>query len=148
MNLRKSSFFNVLKTYTPFEKWLSIALIIVLGIVVTNFNGMYGEDNQIGLGVNTTANSFIEYQSTANNLIGGGEADFDSNSGMTLKESWGITKGVYNVIVSFVTGGFIEQIFLYTNLGEAGQTFAIYLRILWVLSLIFAILYILFKVVA
>ena len=127
---------------------LVIAFLTVFGIIVTNFNGMYDKDNQIGFGTNTTADDFIEYSDGADNKVRGGEADFDSNSGMTLKESWGITKGVYKIVMSFVTGGFIEEVFYYTNLGESGQSFALILRILWTLSLIFAILYILFKVVA
>jgi len=127
---------------------LTIAFLTVFGIIVTNFNGMYGEDNQVGFGTNTTAEEFIDYSDSADDKVRGGEADFDSNSGMTLKESWGITKGVYKIVMSFVTGGFIEDAFYYTNLGESGQSFALILRILWTLSLIFAILYILFKVVA
>lgn len=127
---------------------LSIAFVLVLGVVVTNLNGMYDEDHQVGLGTNTTAESFINYQDTAGGQIIGGEADFDSGSGITLKSSWGVTKEVFNIVGSFLTGGWIEQVFEMMNLGEAGQIWAKYLRILWVLSLIFAILYILFKVVA
>jgi len=127
---------------------LSIAFVLVMGLVVTNFNGMYGEDHQIGLGTNTTANSFINYQDTAGDQISGGEADFDSASGITLKSSWGITKGVFGIVGEFITGGWIEDVFTMINLGEAGQIWANYLRVLWILSLIFAVLYILFKVVA
>lgn len=127
---------------------LTIAFLTVFGIIVTNFNGMYEKDNQVGFGTNTTADTFIDYTGTADDKVRGGEAEFDSSSGMTLKESWGITKGVYKILVAFVTGGFIEDAFYYTNLGESGQSFAVILRILWTLSLIFAILYILFKVVA
>jgi len=127
---------------------LTIAFLTVFGIIITNFNGMYDKNNQVGFGTNTTPDEFIDYTNTADDKVRGGEADFDSNSGMTLKESWGITKGVYKIVMSFVTGGFIEDAFYYTNLGEAGQSFAVILRILWTLSLIFAILYILFKVVA
>lgn len=127
---------------------LSLAFVIVLGLIVTNFNGLYEKDHQIGLGTNTTANQFVDYQGTASEQIRGGEADFDSLSGITLKSSWGITKEVFNIVGSFITGGWIEQIFEYSNAGEAGQTLAKYFRVLWFLSLIFAILYILFKVTA
>jgi len=127
---------------------LSIAFVLILGLVITNFNGIYEENNQLGLGTNTTAESFINYQDTAGGLITGGEADFDSASGITLKSSWGITKEVFRIVSSFLTGGYIEDVFEMMNLGEAGQTYAKYIRVLWVLSLIFAILYILFKVVA
>ncbi len=127
---------------------LSLAFVLVLGLVVTNFNGLYNQDNQIGLGTNTTADALINYQNTAGDKILGGEADFESGAGITLSSSWGITKEVLNIVGSFLTGGWIEQVFEMTNLGEPGQIWAKYLRVLWVLSLIFAILYILFKVVA
>jgi len=127
---------------------LSLAFVLVLGLVVTNFNGMYEEDYQLGLGTNTTANNFIDYQDTASQQISGGEADFDSVSGITLKSSWGMTKEVFNIVASFITGGWIEQIFDFTNAGEGGQILAKFLRVLWFLSLVFAILYILFKVTA
>ncbi len=126
---------------------LSIAFVLVFGVVVVNFNGLYDKDNQVGLGTNTTANAFTNYQDTAGDKILGGEADFDSPSGITLTSSWGITKEVFNLVGNFLTGGWIEQVFDMIQLGEAGQIWAKYLRILWILSLIFSILYILFKVV-
>jgi len=127
---------------------LSVAFVLILGVVITNLNGMYNQDNQLGLGTNTTAEDFKDYQDTAGNQIIGGEADFDSASGITLRSSWGIVKGAFNIVGSFLTGGWVEDVFNMMNLGEAGQIWATYIRILWVLSLIFAILYILFKVVA
>jgi len=126
----------------------SLAFVLILGLVVTNFNGLYGKDNQIGLGTNSTSNSFVNYQDTAGDQILGGEVDFDSGSGITLASSWGVTKEVFSIVGTFLTGGWIEQVFEMINLGEPGQIWAKYLRVLWVLSLIFAILYILFKVVA
>ena len=126
----------------------SLAFVLILGVIVTNFNGIYEKDFQIGLGTNTTANAFINYQDTAGEQITGGEVDFDSSSGITLKSSWGIVKNAFSMVSSFLTGGWIEDIFTMTNTGEAGQIYAKYLRILWVLSLILAVLYILFKVKA
>lgn len=126
---------------------LSIAVVLIMALIVGGFNGMYGKNNQIGLGTNSTTNDFVEYQNTADGLIKGGEADFNSNDGITLRSSWGITKQVYNIVGSFITGGWIEQVFNYMSLGEAGQIFAKYLRIIWFISLVFAILYILFKVI-
>ena len=127
---------------------LSIAFVLIFGIVATNFNGIYNKDYQVGLGTNTTANAFKNYQDTAGDKISGGEADFNTASGITLTESWGMTKEVFNVVGDFLTGGWLEDVVYMMNLGEAGQIWAKYLRILWILSLIFAILYILFKVVA
>ena len=126
----------------------SLAFVVVLGLIVSGMNGLYNKDNDIGLGVNTTADKFINYQDTASEKISGGEADFNSLSGITLKSSWGLTKEVFNIVGSFITGGWIEDIFRFTKMGEAGQVIGRYLRILWFISLVFAILYILFKVVA
>lgn len=125
---------------------LSIALVLVLGVIVTNMNGLYGQNKEIGLGTNTTANSFINYQDTASGQIVGGTASFDSVNGITLSSSWGILKEAFSVVAGVITGGWIEQIFAYTSLGESGQIIASYLRVLWFLALVFAILYILFKV--
>jgi len=127
---------------------LSIAFVLVLGLVIANLNGIYDKDNQIGLGVNTTADDFIDYSNDAANKISGGSADFNSASGITLKDSWGITKQAFKITGSFITGGWVEDVFYMMNMGEAGQIWAKYIRVLWILSLIFAILYILFKVVA
>jgi len=129
---------------------MSIAFILIVGLVITNFNGMYDQDNQIGLGTNTTAQTedFITYADDAGNEVAGGSADFDSASGITLKSSWGITVEAFKITATFITGGWIEDVFNMINLGEAGQIWAKYLRVIWILSLIFAILYILFKVVA
>ena len=126
----------------------SIAFVLILTLVVTNFNGIYDQDNQIGLGTNSTANEFINYQDTAGSQITGGEVDFESASGITLKSSWGVVKNIFSIVSNFLTGGWIEDIFTMTNLGEAGQIWAKYLRIVYVISLILAILYILFKVKA
>jgi hypothetical protein len=126
---------------------LSIAFVLVLGIIITNFNGLYGRNEQLGLGTNTTSEDFIKYQETASEQIRGGEATFDASQGITLKSSWGITKEAFNVVASFITGGWIEQVFEYSNLGEGGQVLAKYLRVLFFLSLVFALLYILFKII-
>lgn len=123
-----------------------ITFITVLGIVVTGFNSLYSKDNQLGLGTNTTAQSYIDYQDSAGSQIIGGEADFDTASGLTVRSSWGVVKGAFNIVGSFLTGGFVEEVFNMMSLGEAGATWAKFIRIIWVLSLIFAILYILFKV--
>lgn len=125
---------------------LSIAFVLVFGIVVTNMNGLYSQDHQVGLGTSTSANELINYQDTASAQISGGTANFDSASGITLSSSWGMLKEVFSIVGNFLTGGWIEQIFSYTNLGEAGQVIAQYLRVIWVLGLIFTIIYILFKV--
>lgn len=127
---------------------LSIAVVIIFGIIVAGFNNMYDKEYTVPIGDNNATRDFVDYIDSGTSEIQGGEADTQSDAGITLKSSWGITKQIYSIVGSFLSGGWIENVFNLMNLGESGQVYAKYLRILYVLSLIFAILYILFKVVA
>jgi hypothetical protein len=127
---------------------LTLAFIAVLGVVVGGFNVMYDKDYDVGISNgNDTSQLFIEYEDTAQQQIGGGDVDFDAQQGITLKSSYGLTKDAINIIWSFFSGGFIEDIVGKLNLGEAGTILATAIRILWFLSLVFALLYALFKII-
>lgn len=125
---------------------MSILVVILLGIIIGGMNVKYGQDHQLGLGGNTTKSAFVEYQGTLEREIGGGEAQFDSASGMTLKSSWGIIKSGMNIIWDFFTGGWIETIT--TDYMRLPSSVAIIFRMLYFLSMGFIILKILFKVKA
>ena len=125
----------------------ALLFIGVLGIVVASFNVMYGKNYSVGLNNSGDEQPFIEYQETASQQIEGGEVEFDAEQGITLKSSYGIFTDVIKILWTFLTGGFIENVISYLNLGEAGTALALTLRVLYFLSLVFALLYILFKVV-
>lgn len=122
---------------------LSMLIVMILGIVIGGFNVMYGKDNQIGLGTNTSKD-YIAYQSTLEREIAGGEAVFDAKSGLTLKSSWGIITAGINIIWDFLTGGWIETIII--KMMKLPAQVALIFRILYFLSIGFIILKILFKV--
>ena len=124
----------------------TLAFVAVLGIVIAGFNGMYGKSYNLGLSDNNTENLFIEYQDSASQNIKGGEVEFDAQQGISLKSSYGLAKDAMSIIWSFFTGGFIETAISYMNLGSSGTILAKTLRILWFLSLVFALLYALFKI--
>lgn len=127
---------------------LTLAFVAVLGIIIANFNVLYNQDNDLGLSDDSNAEQlFIDYQDTAQAQIEGGEVEFDATQGITLKSSYGITKDVIGIIWSFVTGGFIEKLAQAWNVGESGMILAKSIRILYFLSVVFALLYALFKVV-
>ena len=123
----------------------SVLFVLILGIVIAGMNASYGEIYSIGLNTNATEQAFIQYQDTLKSQVGTGEADFSSSSGLTLKSSWGIIKSGTSIIWSFLTGGWIEIIVGYMNLPPE---VALIFRILYVLSIGFIILKILFKVKA
>jgi len=125
---------------------LSIAFVVIFGVIVVSMNNSYNQNNTVPIGDNNATQQFVNYIDSASSEIRGGEADTQSDAGITLRSSWGITKSVFGVVGSVLSGGWIETAFSLTQLGDAGQIYAKYLRIIYVISLIFAILYILFKV--
>lgn len=126
---------------------LTLAFLAVLSVVVGSFNLMYDKNYDLGLSDNSGAEQlFIQYQSTAEQQIKGGEVEFDATQGITLKSSYGMTKDAINIVWSFISGGFIERIVSTWNLGESGSILARSIRIIYFLSLVFALLYALFKI--
>lgn len=126
---------------------LTLAFIGVLGVVITSFNIMYSENNDLGLVDNSDSEGlFITYQDTAEQQIKGGDVEFDATQGITLKSSYGIAKDAINIVWTFISGGFIEQLAETWGVGESGMIFAKFIRIIYFLSLVFALLYALFKI--
>lgn len=127
---------------------LSLVFVAVLTLVVGNFNLLYDKDYSTPFSDNSGAEQlFINYQGTAQEQIQGGEVQFDASQGITLKSSWGLAKDAVTITWNFISGGWIEQTVAAWNLGEAGTALAKGLRIIYFLSLVFALLYALFKVV-
>lgn len=126
---------------------LSIAFVAVIGLTISGFNSMYGSSNSLGITDNTTESLFITYQNTSQEQLIGGEVAFDAQQGVTLKSSYDMAKDVVNIIWTFISGGWIENLADMMQLGPAGLLLARAFRIIWFLSLIFAMLYALFKVV-
>lgn len=121
-----------------------ILFIGIFGSVISNMNIHYGEGYQIGLGnqINATKEALIGYQGTASEEITGGEAEFTTSQGLTLKSSWGILKSIGSVIWDFITGGFIETICSWMHLNVE---VALMIRVLYFISVIFAIVTVLFR---
>lgn len=126
---------------------LTLTFVAVLGIVIANFNLLYDEEHSLGFTDNSTEQLFIEYQSSSQEQLQGGDVAFDADQGITVKSSYGLVKDGTRVVTSFLTGGFIERAAEMIGAGEGGMALARGLRILYVLSLVFALLYAFFKVV-
>lgn len=124
----------------------TLAFIAVLGVVVAGFNSMYGQSNSLGFTDNDTEQLFINYQDTAEQQIKGGEVEFDAQQGISLKSSYGLAKDAINIVWTFLSGGFIEEAINNWGLGTSGTILAKTVRIIWFLSLVFALLYALFKI--
>ena len=126
---------------------LSLVFLVVLTVVVGSFNLMYNQNNVLPFSDGSNAEQlFVNYQDTAQKQTSGGDVAFDASQGITLKSSWGLANDIKTIVWNFLTGGWIEQIVGAWNLGESGTALAKGLRILYFLSLVFAILFALFKV--
>lgn len=126
---------------------LSLVFLSILTLVVVQFNGLYNKNNVLPFqDPSNSENLFIEYQDTAQTNIQGGEVQFDAQQGITLKSSWGLAKDAVGITWGFISGGWIEQTVNSWGLGENGTALAKGLRILYFLSLVFALLFALFKV--
>lgn len=125
----------------------SIGFILILGFLVAGMNSLYNQDNNIPIIGNNSLNEFEEYLGNSTNTINEGEVVFNQEQGITLKSSYALVKGLLSIIWNFITGGWINDVISLLNLGDVGYTLALLLRILYFVSVILALLYILFKVV-
>lgn len=128
---------------------ISIMAVLLILIIAANFNVMYGQNNNLGsLGskANSSEKLFVNYQTTTQDKISGSDVEFDASNGISLKSSYGIVTDAMNLIWGVLSGGWIEESIGFMNLGEAGSILGKGLRILYLFSLISALLYALFKV--
>lgn len=125
---------------------LTLAFVAALSVVVAGFNLMYVQNYSLGFTDSNTEQLFVDYQSTAEQQIKGGEVEFDAQQGISLKSSYGLAKDAINIVWVFLSGGFIEEAISSWGVGAAGTALAKAIRILWFLSLVFALLYALFKI--
>lgn len=136
-----------------FENWgeailFSVGVVIVFGLIIVQMNALYGQTYTTGLDskANSTKARFIEYTSDSRNKIDTGGVDYGTDAGFTLKSSYGILKDFLSLSWDFVSGGWIEEIVGYLNLGESGAVLAFILRILFIISLVFALIRLIFGV--
>lgn len=121
----------------------SIFFVGVLAIVIGGMNIKYRQDNQLGIGANTTESALIDYQGTLETQTKEGEATFTSTEGLTLKSSWGMVKNIVVIVWDFLTGGWIETICISMKLPSIVASI---FRRLYFISLGLIVLTILFKV--
>lgn len=125
---------------------LTLAFVAALSVVIVSLNLQYGQDHSLGFSDTATEQLFIDYQDTAEQQIKGGEVEFDAQQGISLKSSYGLATDAINIVWVFLSGGFIEESINAWGLGAAGSILAKTIRIIWFLSLVFALLYALFKI--
>lgn len=124
----------------------SLVFVTIFGIVIAGMNGAFHKSFDIPIVDNGTQKALEDYMPSAKDKINEGRVKFDSASGVTLESSFGLVKELVNIIWDFLTGSWINDIIEMLHLGPAGQRIAIILRILYFISMVLIVLYLLFKV--
>ena len=123
---------------------LSIGFVILLAVVIVGMNGIYGQnyDGTFGLGSKATTESFEQLQGTLTTGVQEGEATFGDDGGLSISTMWALVKTTWNVIGDFITGGWIEDV---GSLANIPTPFLVILRILYLVSITFILIKLLFK---
>jgi len=124
--------------------------LLFLGVftgIIVEMNGSYHQSNVVGLVDNSNGtNRFITYMDKGSQKVTGGEVSLDATNGITLKTSYQLVEDFIGLVWDFVSGGWIGDVIDMLNLGTMGTLLSVTLRILFFISIIFALIYILFKV--
>jgi len=131
-----------------FSAWTTGILLILLLVALVStqildpMNTTYNQT--FSTGINTSAiNNFEETRQIADAKISNSTVE-QTDGGLSLTEVWSIGKITYNTLVSVLTGGFVEN--LLVNILGFPAIVGTVVRIIFLLSLIFIIIYLFMKV--
>jgi hypothetical protein len=128
----------------------AVGVILILGclaIIVLSMNISYNQSNDptFGIASDTTKNALIGYQTTIQEGMKG-DASTNQINGISLSTSWGMITAGLSIVGDFVTGQWIRNGIGLLGWGDAGTLLGIMLSLVFVLSLGFILLKILFKI--
>lgn len=121
----------------------SIIIVIALGLVFTDMNEIHSKNYTLGLSVSDQIQKLTNLQSQTQNKTVEGEATFGADSGITLTSSWDMVVTAFTIIGQVLGGSWIMSL---SNYMMMPPMVGMIIRTLWLLSLVFIIIKILFKV--
>lgn len=124
-----------------------ILFMLAIGIVIVSMNHDYGQNYDPTFGIDTTNdyNNFTNYQGTLAASLQGETTQSDLG-GLNLLTSWNIIKSGVSMVWSLLTGQWIVNAVNLIKLGAVGTFLAWGLRLLFIFSLGFILIKLLFKV--
>ena len=133
-----------------FEGWLTGIVLMVLFVsifgvaIVGEMNDLHSENQSLeGLGTDELITSFDTFQETSSSRISDGDISITDLGGILFIDSWTILIGAFDFMLSFLFGGWIETIV--SDYLKLSGTVSLLLRGLWVITLIFIVLGVIFK---
>ena len=125
---------------------LSITFLIVIVLAVSGFNTLYTKDNLVPLVDNSTMTSFESFANSSQSDIHGGTVLTGSLFGINIAQSYKLLTGAVDLVWTFISGGWINNLASMLLLGSAGMALATVFQVIWILSVLFALFYVFFKV--
>jgi hypothetical protein len=129
-----------------------LLILFILAFVVIGgdqgMNSLYNQTYNSTFGltqVTETQNSLNSYQEPLKNGLGS-DPTTNAVNGVNLVGSWGMIYSGIQIMLGFVTGGFIQNAIGLMQLGQAGFYLGWALRLLFIFGIAFIIIKILFKV--
>jgi hypothetical protein len=136
--------------------WIEAVVIIVffivaLGIIGSKMNEDYSgistsHDLTYGLNSNATQNALIALEEDFSNSTTEGQMSFSTFGWFIISTVPHMLYSTVSLLITFVSGGFINSIVGMLQIGEFTNIVTIVLRLLWVLGLIFVLIKLVLKV--
>ena len=123
----------------------TLFMFLIIGLIASmNVTYEKSYDGSLGLSASllTTQGELTDYQDTLQQNVKQGQAT-SSGDGISLSTTWNIISSGLNIMWTFLTGGFIEQI---VGLMKLPTIVGHFLRILYVLSIGFILLKLILKI--
>jgi len=124
-----------------------LLILLLLILVTTQILGPMNETYNKSFSTGLSTDAIDDYQDAiqeADANVKGGEVR-EGDDGLTLKEAWSIGKLFYKTTWNFITGGFVDN--LLTNTIGLPAIVGTIIRLIFIASLIFIIVYIFMKVI-
>lgn len=124
---------------------IMILFVVIFGVVIAGMNVQYNKSNKIiGLDTSGYEDTFKNYNDNIKEKTTGGEASFLGSVGLVLGTSWDMIKTTFGLIGNFISGRWLRTIVVdYMKLPEE---IGFWIQTLYLMSLGFIILKILFKI--
>lgn len=131
-----------------FSGWMEVIIfsliaVIAVGMIFTDMNTTFSQNYNTGLPTDAMITQITNLQDNIQNKTVGGSASFGSVWGLTLSTSWEMIVTIFSVTGYFVGGSWISTIGGYLLWPSI---VVLLIRTLYLLSLAFIILKILFRV--
>lgn len=139
------------KSGATFSGWttiiiLSVLFVILLVALTANMNALYNKNYDAGFGLplNETYENMVGLQNTFETATNEGQASFTSAVGLSVSTSYQIIKSVVYLLWGFFSGSWIEIVIV--DMIGLPAIVGVFVRLLYLLSVGFILLKILFRV--